>query len=387
MALSWSRLREEMTRTARRTDWTLVVAACALVAIGITFIWSASQRPAAAGWFPVTGRALRQVLWTVIGLGAMMVALCVPYRIVARFSYTLYALALLGLVYVLLFGRVINGAQRWIALGPVNLQPSEFAKLAFLLALSKYLLYKESYRRWWGPLPPLALALVPMVLIIREPDLGSALVFLPMLFVLLFVAGARKKHLALYLIVPLAALVILWLLGVSPLHDYQRDRLLAFLDPEKYARGPGYPLLQSLIAVGSGGLWGKGLGQGTQVQLGFLPTRRTDFIFACIAEEWGLVGTALVLGLHLYLLLGGAAIALRTREPFGRLVAVGVMTLLASQALINTGMTVRLTPITGLPLPFVSYGGSSLVASFTALGLLLNVGARPAAVLAREDFQ
>ncbi len=387
MRLSWYRVRDELTRVARRTDWTLVLAACALVAVGITFIWSASRKPEVTGWFPLTGLARKQLLWAVIGLASMAVALTVPYRLFARYSYALYALALAALLYVLLFGTVRNYARRWIALGPMTLQPSEFAKVAFLLALAKYLLYKESYRRWWGLLPPLAMVVVPMVLIVKEPDLGSALVLLPMLLALLYVAGARKKHMAFYLVLPLLVLAVLWLLGVSPLHGYQQQRLLAFLNPEKYARGTGYPLLQSLIAVGSGGLWGKGLGQGTQVQLAFLPTRRTDFIFACIAEEWGFFGAALVLGLHLYLLLGGAAIALRTREPFGRLVAVGVMTLFASQVLINTGMTVRLAPITGLVLPFVSYGGSSLMANFIALGLLLNVGARPEAVLAREDFQ
>jgi rod shape determining protein RodA len=186
---------------------------------------------------------------------------------------------------------------------------------------------------------------------------------------------------------PLLAGALLWLLGIRILAPYQHDRLLAFLDPERYARGPGYQLLQSRIAVGSGGLWGKGLGQGTQGQLGFLPARGTDFIFASIAEEWGFIGATVVLALYAYFVIASATIARRTRDPFGRLLVVGVMTLVASQALVNTAMTLRLAPVTGLPLPFVSLGGSSLVANFIALGILLNVGARPTTVLSREDFQ
>ena len=386
------RLLEHLRQTVRRTDWTLVLAACLLMVIGIAFIWGAARKTQEGGWFPLTGLARKQVLWGIVGLAAMVTTLIIPYRFFARFGYTLYVLALGALTYVLLFGPEINYARRWIALGPLTVQPSEFTKVVFVIALAKYLRYKESYRHWWGLLLPFLVAGLPMLLVVPEPDLGSALVFLPTLFALLYAAGARKKHLLLYLVVPLAVLVVVWFFLLRPLDihllaRYQQDRLLAFLAPERYARGPGYQLLQSLIAVGSGGLWGKGLGRGSQGQLGFLPARQTDFIFASVAEEWGFVGATVVLGLYLYLLLGGVAIARRTREPFGRLLVVGVMTLWASQALINTGMTVRLTPITGLPLPFVSYGGSSLVANFIALGLLLNVGARPEDVLSREDFQ
>lgn len=386
MALERTHLLEGLRPTLKRTDWSLVLAACGLAVIGITFIWGASRRPEEAAWFALSGYARRQALWLVVGLAAMGVTLLVPYRYLARYGYTLYAGAVAALLYVLLFGPERNYARRWIALGPLTVQPSEFAKVALVVALAKYLRYKESYRTWWGLLVPLALAMVPMVLVTVEPDLGSALVFVPVVFVLLYVAGARKGHLLLYAAAPLVAVLVLWALGIHLLAPYQRDRLLAFLAPERYARGAGYQLLQSLIAVGSGGMWGKGLGLGTQGQLGFLPARRTDFIFASIAEEWGFVGATVVIALYVYLLLGAVAIARRTRDPFGRLLAVGVMTLLATQALINTGMTVRLAPVTGLPLPFVSLGGSALVANFIALGVLLNVGARPQVVLSREDF-
>jgi len=392
MALDYGRVLDGVGSTARRTDWTMVLAACALVAIGITFIWSASSRPDETGWFPLTGLALKQALWAVVALAAMAVVLVTPYRFFARFGYTFYFLAMAGLLYVLVLGPEINYARRWIALGPpgrhfLTVQPSEFAKVAFVIALAKFLRYRESYRRWWGLLVPFGMAALPMVLIAAEPDLGSALVFGPVVFVLLYVAGARKRHLLLYAAAPVAVALVFWLLGVKVLKPYQSDRLLALLDPEGHAGGAGYHLLQSLAAVCSGGLWGKGLGQGTQGQLGFLPARRTDSIFASIAEEWGFVGATVVLALYAYLLFSAMAVARQTRDPFGRLLAVGVMTLLATQALINTGMTVRLAPVTGLPLPFVSLGGSSLVANFIALGILLNVGARPTLVLSREDFQ
>jgi len=386
VALEPRHLLDGVRTTLKRTDWTLVAAASTLALIGITFIWGASQRPEEAGWFILSGYARRQALWLVVALAAMSAALLVPYRYLARYGYTLYGAAVAALLYVLLFGPERNYARRWIALGPLTVQPSEFAKIAFVVALAKYLRYKESYRTWWGLVMPVGLAVVPMVLVTVEPDLGSALVFAPAAFVLLYVAGARKRHLLLYAAAPLVLVLVLWVLGIHLLAPYQRDRLLAFLDPERYARGAGYQLIQSLIAVGSGGLWGKGLGRGTQGQLGFLPARRTDFIFASIAEEWGFVGATVVLALHLYLLLGAAGIARRTRDPFGRLLAVGVMTLFSTQALINMGMTMRLAPITGLPLPFVSLGGSALVANFVALGILLNVGARPQVVLSREDF-
>jgi rod shape determining protein RodA len=397
MTLDWALRLQQLKAAARRTDWTLVLAATALAIFGILFIWGGSLQGEPAESRLLRGYALRQSLWLVVGLTGLTFVLLLPYRYLAHYGYTLYVLAVGALLYLavgaLLHGRVLPGApeirhaHRWLDLGPVMVQPAEFAKVAFVIALAKYIRYKESYRRWWGLLAPLALAAVPMLLVVVEPDLGSALVFAPVTFALLYVAGAQKKHLLIYAAAPVAVAVLLWLLGVQLLAPYQHDRLLAFLDPERYARGPGYQVLQSLIAVGSGGVWGKGLGQGTQGQLGFLPTRQTDFIFASIAEEWGFAGATAVLALYAYLLIGAATIARRTRDPFGRLLAVGVMTLVATQALINTAMTVRLAPVTGLPLPFVSLGGSSLVANFVALGILVNVGARPTAVLSREDFQ
>jgi rod shape determining protein RodA len=400
MTLKWTLLLHQLKATVRRTDWTLVLATTGLAIVGILFIWGGSFQSEPTEWGLFRGDALRQSLWLVVGLAVMTVALLLPYRYLAHYGYTLYVLAVGALLYLAAAALVhrwggpmlplapeIRHAHRWIDLGPVTVQPAEFAKVAFIIALAKYVRYKESYRRWWGLLPPFALAAVPMLLVALEPDLGSALVFAPVALALLYVAGAQKKHLLIYAAAPLAAGALLWLLGIQLLAPYQHDRLLAFLNPERYARGPGYQLLQSVIAVGSGGLWGKGLGQGTQGQLGFLPARETDFIFASIAEDWGLAGAAAVLALYVYLLIGAVSIARRTRDPFGRLLVVGVMTLVATQALINTAMTVRLAPVTGLPLPFISQGGSSLVTNFIALGILLNVGARPTAVLSREDFQ
>jgi len=379
----------------RNVDWTLLIVALALTAIGIVSIWGASRNLEETSWLALSGFARRQTMWAVIAIVAMVVTVLVPYRFYCRFGYSFYLLALAALVFVLQFGEVIHGSRRWISLGFATVQPSEFAKLAFVFALARYLPVKVSQRHWWVLVPPLALAAGLMVLILLEPDLGSALVFAPVLFALLFVAGVRKRHLILLAAAPFVLLAALWLCDFQlriaghslALHSYQKDRLLAFIDPEAHASGAGYSLIQSLVAVCSGGLWGKGLGRGVQGQLGFLPARDTDFIFSCIAEQWGFVGAIVVLGLFVYLVLACAALAKQTRDPAGRLLIVGVMTLLASQALINTAMTIRLAPITGLPLPFVSRGGSSLVANFIALGVVLNVASRQSPVLSREDFQ
>jgi cell division protein FtsW (lipid II flippase) len=317
-----------------------------------------------------------------------MLAVSIPsYHVVCRYSYLLLLLLLVLLVVVYLLPP-INHAHRWIRLGPIGLQPSEFAKVAFVLALARYLMYRENYRRLRGLIIPLVLAMVPVLLVLREPDLGTSMVFLPVLFVLLFAAGARRGDLAKVFCVGLLTLPLLW----SQMSREQKLRVTALFEQPPAAERPSdnaYHLHQAKRMLALGGVWGSLLaGQPTDDPAAYhLPEARSDFIFCVLGERLGLLGLATVLALFTLLVWRGLAIAVATREPFGRLVAIGVVTLVAVQVLINAGMTVGLVPITGLSLPLVSYGGSGLLAHGVALGLLLNIGARPGYEVTKEPFR
>jgi cell division protein FtsW (lipid II flippase) len=329
----------------------------------------------------------QQVVFSWLAIAAMLAVSTVNYRILARYSYPLFALALLALVAVYFFPP-INNARRWIRIGPIGFQPSEFAKLAYVLALAQYLMYRENYRRLRGLAMPLAITLVPVLLVLKEPDLGMALVFLPVFFVMLFAAGARRGDLLKVALLGLCVLPLLW----SQMSREQRSRVTALFDqpaPDERPSDDAYHLHQAKRMLAMGGLWGSLVsGQPTDDPAAYnLPEARTDFIFCVLGERLGLWGLAVVLGLYAVIVWRGLTIAAATREPFGRLVAVGVVTLLAVQALINAGMTVGLLPITGLPLPLVSYGGSGTLVHGIALGLLLNIGARPGYELTAEPFR
>jgi len=317
-----------------------------------------------------------------------MLAMSVPnYRILCRYGYAIFLAALVLLVVVYFFPP-INRAHRWIRLGPLGVQPSEFAKLAFVLALAQYLMYRENYRRLRGLVIPLVLTMVPVLLVLKEPDLGMSLVFLPVLFVMLFAAGARRADLAKVLALGVLALPLLW----TQMSREQKSRVVALFDQPAAEERPGddaYHLTQAMLLRAWGGTGGSRLsGLPTDdPAVYYLPEASTDFVFCVLGERLGLPGLAAVLGLYTFLVWRGLAIATATREPFGRLVAVGVVTLLAVQVLINAGMTVGLLPITGLPLPLVSYGGSGLLAHGIALGLLLNIGARPGYEVTKEPFR
>lgn len=335
-----------------------------------------------------SGRFLRQqMILSAVALAAMLGTSVPNYSVLCRVSYAVFVLSLVLLVVVYLFPAV-NGAHRWIRFGPVGLQPSEFAKVAFVLALAKYLMYRENYRRLRGLMVPLAITMVPVLLILKEPDLGTAAVFLPVLFVMLFVAGARRRDLAGIVLVGLLTLPLLW----TQMSREQKSRITALFDQPAADGRPSddaYHLHQAKRMLALGNVWG-GLvaGQPTDDHGAYrLPEARSDFIFCVLGERLGLAGLALVLGLFVLLVWRGLAIAAATREPFGRLVAAGVATLLGVQVLINTAMTVGLLPITGLSLPMVSYGGSGLLAHAIGLGLLLNVGLRPGYEVANEPFR
>jgi rod shape determining protein RodA len=379
----------------RRFNWPILIAAVLLAGLGLLFISSASYRSGAEGTGAYAGYPLKQALWLGIGLVAFAVTVLVPYRALGKQAWTAYLILLALLVLVLPFGG--GRIRGWFRLGPMRMQPSEFMKVAYVLAVARCLTYTDRHRRWLGLALPFVVALVPMGLILKQPDLGTALVFLPVLFAVLAAAGARGRHLATIALLGALALPAAWYTGL--VNNYQKARVLGFVfrnDPERIraisddlgVRFDTYQQTQSVLTIGSGGLVGRGWGRGTQTRYDFLPEDHTDFIFSVIAEESGFLGTTLVMVLFLVIGLAGLGIARTAREPFGRLVAIGMVALVETQVIINLAVALGLMPVTGITLPFVSYGGSSLVTSFVAVGLIVNVGMRPETVVAnRDDFE
>jgi cell division protein FtsW (lipid II flippase) len=366
----------------RRLPWAVVALTTALIACGLLSIARSEVLSGGSGRY-----FYRQLCWASVSSAAMLAASVPSYRILARWSYAAFLLSLV-LLTVVFWLPPINGAHRWIRVGPIGVQPSEFAKVAFVLGLARYLMYRESYRRLSGLLIPLALVMVPLLLVLKEPDLGTALVFLPVLFVMLFAAGARTSHLALVAIVALAVLPLLW----SQMSREQKSRVTALGEQTRAGQRPtddGYHLHQAKQLLAFGGwtgslIGGEATGDATQ---SWVPEPHTDSIAIVLGERFGLLGWCLLFGLFLGLAGCCLAVSQRTREPFGRLVAIGVAALLATQVLINTAMLVGLVPITGLALPLLSYGGSSLLANALALGLVLNIGLRPGYEVTNEPFR
>jgi len=340
-----------------------------IMAIGVLSIYSItfSQR---GGTLPLYGK---QTIWIFMGGAAFLTMWLIDYHKISRVAYLFYGLVLILLVVVLVVGKTSHGAQRWIPVGPFAFQPSEFAKLALLLVLARY--YSAAPRVGWTQrvfLPGLIMA-PGLLLILRQPDLGSGLSYLAIYGGMLLVVGIRSKALDLILLFSLMLFPFVWEVVWGSLHEYQRERVIAFVDPTYDTGGRGYHALQSRIAIGSGELMGKGLHGGTQSQLKFLPEGHTDFVFAVFAEEWGFLGVLVLLGLFVGLFFLAVEIATRARDLPGALLAVGVIAMLGFPVVVNIGMTVGMFPIVGIPLPMMSYGGSSIVTTLAALGLLLNV--------------
>ncbi len=359
-----------------RMDWLLIFCSGLIIAIGLALI---------AGVSPSTGSsnlAVKQVLFLALGIGAFVAMQRFDYLMLLRWAPSGYLFCLILLIGVL-FTRAVNGAHSWFNLYVFNLQPSEIMKPILILTLAHYLMYRDSYKRLTGLLVPLILCLVPMALILRQPDLGTALVLVPVGFAMLFTAGARIGHLALVVLCGAAGLTGMWF---TVMKAYQKRRILAWLNPNEYELREAWQLIQSETAIGSGGFWGRGWGQSAQGGMNLLPEKHTDFIFAVLAEDGGFFLASLLLLLLAFWALSGLTIALRTREPAGRLIAIGMTTLLTSQALINVGVSLGLLPTTGVTFPFLSYGGSSLLSSIICLGVLVNIGASRKTVLASESF-
>jgi rod shape determining protein RodA len=353
----------------RRSDWVLTFAVVSLIVVGVLFIYSAAFQRADT---PVSGFYQRQMIWGAAGLLGYLFLSMVDYRRLAESSWWIYAATLVLLVLVLFFGRRIFGATRWLSLFGMQVQPSEFAKLAVILVAARFLsrpgLDIASPRNL---LWTLLLAAVPFVLIVRQPDLGTAAVLLPITLSILFVAGAPLRYFAVLAVIGVLMLPVAWL----GLGDYQRDRIMVFVDPGRDPYGAGWNKMQSEIAVGSGGLTGKGYLKGTQNVLGYLPrtVAPTDFIYSVIAEEKGFVGSASVLALYALVLMAGLRTALVARDKLGRLLAVGVVGMIFFHVFVNIAMTIGLMPITGLPLPLMSYGGSFMISTMLGFGILQSV--------------
>ena len=386
----------------------LIVATMALITVGILSIYSVSN-PAqgdSGGQISDGGHWKKQIVFAIIAVAGFIVVNMVSYRRLGAVSYWMYALLIVLLAILLIdkyinlpFVPVVNNTRRWLRIGTatkfIQLQPSELCKLVYILALAWYLRYRSNYRSFKSLIMPFLLTLLPMMLILLEPDLGTVLLMMPILFTMLFVAGAKVKHLLIIILMAILISPLLWL----QMKPYQRARISSVLLQSEWMRqkaeqspaigkilvgkkfstkqwkdNQGYHLIRSKFAVASGGKNGYGFRNGPFIKYNFLPERHNDFVFATIAHQWGFYGCLGLLGLYAIIAGCGLKIANHNTDPFGRLLAVGIVAMFTVEVIVNVSMTVGLMPITGLTLPLVSYGGSSLLVSLAAIGLLNNVG-------------
>ncbi len=366
--MKWATIRWHL----RRSDWLLTGAILALMVIGILFIYSASFQRAD---MPVGKMYQRQIIWALVGIAGYVTLAMTDYRRLAEYAWWIYSVVLVLLILVLFIGHQVHGATRWLNVFNIQLQPAELAKIAVILAVSRYWARPD---RDMSSLASLVTALIiaggPFLLIARQPDLGTAATLLPITLFILFAGGIRMKFILVLFLIGLMLAPIGWL----GLGNYQKERILVFLDSSRDPFGAGWNKIQSQIAVGSGGLTGKGYLQGTQNILGFLPrtVAPTDFIYSVIAEEKGFVGATAVLTLYGIILLCGTRAALVAPDKMGRLMAVGITGMIFFHVFVNTAMTIGLMPITGLPLPLMSYGGSFMVSMMLGFGILQSISIR-----------
>jgi rod shape determining protein RodA len=343
----------------------------ALLAYGLAMVHSAtsSNQPLSPTGIPV----VRQAIYAAIGLALLFILALVDYRWLLNLAPALYCFGVALLVLVLVLGRLSYGAQRWIQLWIVPIQPSEIAKVALAIMLAKYLADRvEDFHSWRPVLGSAALSAVPVALTFVQPDLGTTIIFVSIWLMMLVMAGLRVRQAAIMGAVGILALPVLWLL----MHDYMRVRFLIFLNPNLDPLDAGYNIRQALISVGSGGLFGRGFMEGTQSQLHFLRVQYSDFIFSVLAEELGFVGAAVLCLLLILFLMRVLHIAAIAADGFGRLMAIGLFAKVLTQVVMNVGMNVGLLPVAGVTLPFLSYGGSSLIATLAGIGILQSVAMR-----------
>jgi rod shape determining protein RodA len=358
-------------KSLRKVDPILILLLFGLITFGLIFVFSATYRDNPAKYLVLK----KQLIWVLIGLVIMSAAIIFDYRKLRAYAHPIYIINLIMLISVYLVGKTSLGAQRWIPIGSFIFQPSELSKVLIIITLAAYLSEKRE-----TPLAPKQFIMsclhvgIPLLLILKQPDLGTSLVFIAILLGSILFSEFNFRYIVALLIIGTIAGYIM--INFQLLSPYQMKRLLIFTNPNIDPLGSGYNLLQSQISVGSGGLVGKGLGKGTQTALNFLPHHDTDFIFSVIGEEWGFAGGAALLLLYLAFFFRGIAIATRTRDKFGSIIIGGIVTMLFFQVVVNIGMTIGIMPITGIPLPFISYGGSSMLTNLIATGLILNISSR-----------
>jgi len=352
-------------------DWPLLALSLAIAGLGIISVMSASYGGADRALHPLV---IRQMIWIAAGTVVLLVAALLDYRALTSYAYPLYVIALVLLAVVDVAGHSTGGSQRWINLGVFKIEPSEIAKLAIVLVMVRYL-REEPPRGGWSLhqlIVPMVLIAVPAALVLKQPDLGSTLILIFASATLIFVAGLKWRTMTVLLFAALLAAPLAW----SHLKPYQRQRLVSFVNPEADPLGSGYHIIQSEIAIGAGGTFGKGYLEGTQSRLNFLPEQSTDFIFAVFAEEFGFAGSLVLLGLYGAIIARGIWIARHARERYGALLAIGITSIIFWQVAINIGMATGMLPIVGITLPLMSYGGSSMLTMMAALGILISINTR-----------
>ena len=358
-------------RLLRRIDFVLLFASLAIIIYSLVVISSATHVNTPGEeryWF-----VQRQGIFALVNIAIAILFMNFDYRGLQQYGKQLYVINLIMLAAVMLFGHAALGAQRWIQIGPVSLQPSEFSKLIMIICLASILENKIGQLNSFQDLLPIAAYVgVPFILVLKQPDLGTSLVFMAIFFGMIVICGIRWRILFGLCIAGIAAMPVIW----QFLKDYQKMRIMVFLDPNVDPLGSGYHIIQSKIAIGSGMLFGKGLFEGTQSQLNFLPENHTDFIFAVVGEELGFVGAVILLLLYLIIFWRGLQIAKDSSDIFGRLLAGGITSMLAFHVLVNVGMTTGIMPVTGIPLPLMSYGVSSLTTNILAVAILMNIHMR-----------
>ncbi|WP_418790741.1 rod shape-determining protein RodA [Phosphitispora sp. TUW77] len=365
-------------RAVRNFDFTLLVTIILIVFYGLIILSSATHITMARGG-DANIYVKKQALSFIMGLVGIAILIKIDYTRFTKYAKFIYILNILLLLYVKFFGEEHKGAQSWVSIGSFNLQPSEFAKIAMIITFAVYLAGKEGKLNKFRDLIPTFLFFgLPMVLIILQPDLGTALVFIGIYFGMMFMAGAKPAHLIILLLI--GTLLVGGVLTAQlvygfekPLKQYQLDRLTIFVDPYKDPKDTGYHVIQSMVSLGSGGMWGKGLYQGTQTRLNFLPEQKNDFIFSVVGEELGFAGVMLLMALFYIFIVRGIWIAMKSKDMLGTLLAIGIVSMIVFHLLVNIGMAAGIMPITGIPLPFFSYGGSSMLANMLSVGILLNV--------------
>jgi len=359
----------------RNSFFIILVIALLICSLGVLSIYSSTYQKEGKIWQTIFQR---QILWIILGLVLFSIISNISYRRFWDWTYFLYGAAFFFLLLVFILGTTRLGAQRWLRIGWFNFQPSELSKIVMVIFLARYFsrkavddieLLSGKFGMLRGLLLPFFFTALPVALIIEQPDLGSGIIIFILFITLLYLTNVRLKYIFTFLLVMSLPLPFMW----SLLRDYQKDRLLVFLNPNIDPLGAGYTVIQSKIAIGSGWLWGKGWLSGTQSQLHFLPESHTDFIFATFSEEWGFLGGVTLLFLYYLLIRQGFLIAQRTQDSFGKLLAYGISLMLAIEVSVNVAMNLGLAPVVGIPLPLMSYGGSSIFVTFIALGILVNI--------------